>query len=106
MNRLQDFTGGWVVGHFDPALIASDDVEVAIKCYAAGTREPRHHHKVAVEYTIVVHGRVRMNDREYGDGEIIRIEPGHSTDFTALRDTTTVVIKSPSVPDDKYIDEP
>ncbi|MFK8111128.1 MAG: hypothetical protein AB8B91_02950 [Rubripirellula sp.] len=102
--RLSDFVGGWLVGHFSPALFANDDVEVAVKTYAAGAREDRHHHRIATEYTVIASGRVRMNDQEYTSGDIVQIDPGHSTDFEALEATVTVVIKSPSAPNDKYID--
>ena len=103
-HHLGDFVGGWLVGHFNPALIANDDVEVAIKIYQAGDREQSHHHRVATEYTVIASGRVRMNQQEYAAGEIIQIDPGHSTDFEALEATTTVVLKTPSVPNDKYVD--
>jgi hypothetical protein len=33
----------------------------------------------------------------------VTIEPGEATDFTALTDTTTVVVKMPSVKGDKYL---
>ncbi len=101
---LSNFTGGWLIGHFEPALIASDDIEVAVKKYRAGDLEKSHHHQIATEYTVIASGRVRMNDREYQSGGIIRIDPGHSTDFEALEDTVTVVLKTPSVPNDKFID--
>lgn len=103
-HRLEDFVGGWLVGHFKPALIANHDVEVAIKHYEAGALEQRHHHAIATEFTVIASGRVRMNDREYSTGDIIQIDPGHATDFEAIEPTTTVVLKTPSVPDDKYID--
>jgi quercetin dioxygenase-like cupin family protein len=44
-----------------------------------------------------------MNGREYNEGEIVVIEPGEATDFEALQDTITTVIKIPCVKDDKYI---
>jgi quercetin dioxygenase-like cupin family protein len=44
-----------------------------------------------------------MNGREYNEGEIIVIEPGEATDFEALQDTITTVVKLPCVKDDKYI---
>lgn len=103
-HRLDDFIGGWLVGHFQPALIANTDVEVAIKHYPAGALEMRHYHAIAKEFTVIASGRVRMNDRQYAAGDIIEIAPGHSTDFEALEPTTTVVLKTPSVPDDKFID--
>lgn len=103
-HQLKDFIGGWLVGHFDPTLVSNHDVEVAVKQYPAGASEPRHHHKIATEYTVIASGRVRMNGRQYIAGEIVQIDPGVSTDFQALEETTTVVIKTPSVPNDKYID--
>ena len=103
-HRLEDFTKGWFVGNFTPTLLATDAVEVAVKRYQAGDREAAHHHKVATELTAIVSGRVRMSGQEIGPGEVIRIAPGQSTDFTALTDTVTVVVKLPCVKGDKYED--
>jgi mannose-6-phosphate isomerase-like protein (cupin superfamily) len=101
-HALQDFTKGWFVGDFSPTLLATDDVEVAVKHYRAGEAESVHHHKVATELTVIVSGRVRMSGEEIGAGEIIRIAPGQATDFEALTDATTVVVKMPCVRGDKY----
>lgn len=100
--RLEDMTKGWFVGGFDPAVIKTDAAEVAVKSYAAGALEPRHMHKIAPEVTLIVSGRVRMNDAEHGAGDILLIEPGEAADFEALTDVTTVVVKLPSVAGDKY----
>jgi mannose-6-phosphate isomerase-like protein (cupin superfamily) len=101
-HALEQFTKGWFVGAFEPTLIATDVVEVAVKHYRAGEAEATHHHKVATELTVVVAGRVRMSGEEIGAGEIIRIAPGQATDFEALTDATTVVVKMPCVAGDKY----
>jgi mannose-6-phosphate isomerase-like protein (cupin superfamily) len=103
-HRLDQFTKGWFVGNFHPTLIQSDAVEVAVKHYQAGEHEASHHHKIATELTLIVHGRVRMSGEEVGPGEIVKIHPGQSTDFTALTDVTTVVVKMPCVAGDKYPD--
>ncbi len=103
-HHLSHFTKGWFVGDFNPTLLATDKVEVAVKHYQAGDQEARHHHKVATELTAIVSGRVRMSGQEIGAGEIVRIVPGQSTDFTALTDTVTVVVKVPCVAGDKYMD--
>jgi quercetin dioxygenase-like cupin family protein len=84
---------GWVVGNFEPSLYKTDDVEVAVK----------HYHKIATEITIISDGKVRMNGTIYGSGDIVTIEPGEATDFEALEDTITTVVKLPCVKDDKYI---
>jgi mannose-6-phosphate isomerase-like protein (cupin superfamily) len=103
-HRLDRFTKGWFAGNFSPTLIASDAVEVAIKNYKAGESEGSHHHKVATELTAIVSGRVKMSGEEFGAGEIVKIYPNQSTDFTALTDATTVVVKMPCVSGDKYVD--
>lgn len=101
---LDHFKKGWFVGDFEPALIATREAEVAVKQYRAGEREKAHHHKVAVELTVIVFGRVRMSGREFGSAQIVCIPAGESTDFEALEDTVTVVVKVPSVRGDKYED--
>ena len=105
-HQLARFTKGWFVGNFNPTLIPSDAVEVAVKHYKSGEHESSHHHKVATELTLIVSGRVRMSGEEIGPGEIVKIHPGQSTDFTALTDATTVVVKMPCVSGDKYPDPP
>jgi len=101
--RLDDMTKGWFVGNFDPAVLKTDAAEVAVKSYTSGTVEAKHYHKVAPEVTLIVSGSVRMNEDHYGAGDIILIEPGEATDFEALSDVTTVVVKLPSVAGDKYL---
>ena len=103
-HPLEHFTKGWFVGQFAPTLVDTDAVEVAIKHYRAGESESSHHHKVAVELTAIISGRVRMSGEEIGPGEIVRIHPGQSTDFAALTDAVTVVVKLPCVKGDKYVD--
>jgi hypothetical protein len=102
-DRLEVMTKGWFVGDFLPAAIRSEACEVAIKRYAAGDHEGAHYHAVAVELTAVVSGRVRMMGREWAEGDILTIEPGEATDFLALTDAVTVVVKLPSVAGDKYV---
>ena len=103
-HQLETFTKGWFVGNFSPTLVHSNEVEVAVKHYKAGEHEASHHHKVAVELTVIVSGRVRMSGEEIGAGEVVKIHPGQSTDFTALTDVTTLVVKLPCVAGDKYVD--
>ena len=101
--QLDSMTKGWFVGNFSPTALQTNAVEVAVKFYKAGDREALHHHKIATELTLVLNGRVRMSGVEYGNGDIILIAPGESTDFMAITDVTTVVVKSPGVAGDKYL---
>lgn len=101
---LEDMVKGWFIGNFQPTLFATNDVEVGIKKYNAGDAEASHYHKIATEFTVVVDGEIEMNGRSYKSGDIIKINPGFSTDFKALTDVTTVVVKIPGASNDKYID--
>ena len=100
--RLEDMKGGWFVGDFMPTCLKTKECEVACKNYKKGDSEERHVHKVATEITLIVEGLVKMNDATYKSGDIIVLEPGDATDFHALKDTTNVVVKVPSVTGDKY----
>lgn len=100
--KIENMIKGWFVGDFEPTLIKTRDVEVAVKEYRKGEREGRHYHKVATEITVICSGRVRMNGIEYGKGDIIVIEPLESTDFEAIEDAMTTVVKYPGACNDKY----
>lgn len=100
--KLSNMTKGWFVGDFSPAVLHSNAAEVAVKSYKEGALEHRHMHKIATEVTLIMSGRARMNDMVLETGDIIKIEPGEDTDFEALTDVTTVVVKTPSLAGDKY----
>jgi hypothetical protein len=102
VRSLQDMVGGWIVGNFEPTCLKTTACEVACKHYEAGAAETAHVHRIATELTLIAAGRVTMNGRTYGAGDIIVLEPGEATDFQALEKTTTVVVKMPSVMGDKY----
>lgn len=104
VSKLDDMVKGWFIGNFEPTLYATNDVEVAIKKYKAGDHEASHHHKIATEFTAIISGTVEMNGKRYSDGDIIKISPGISSDFKAITDTVTTVVKIPGAGNDKYID--
>jgi len=102
--KISEFTKGWLVGNFEPAIIKNEDIEVGIKFYRKGDYEPRHVHKLTVEYTVLAKGEIRMNGKKYCQGEIVKVQPGDATDFEVISDEViTLVIKSPSIPSDKYM---
>lgn len=104
--KLTDMTKGWFIGNFNPSLLKTNDVEVAVKTYAKGDKEEKHYHKIATEYTCIISGRVKMNNIEYGAGDIVVMEPGEATDFECLENgTTNVVVKIPGANNDKYLSE-
>jgi len=104
-TNINNMIKGWFVGDFDPVAVRTPDCEVGYKKYKKGDYEAKHHHKIAKELTLITKGKVLMNNIEYGEGEIIIMNPGESTDFKALTDAENVVVKIPSVKNDKYVDD-
>lgn len=105
-NNLKNMIKGWFIGNFEPSLLKTNDCEVAVKEYKKGDKEGKHFHKIATEYTVIINGKVRMNGIEYGEGDIIVMEPNEATDFECLEDgTKNVVVKIPGANNDKYLVE-
>ena len=101
--NLDNFTKGWLIGDFEPALINNKDIEVGIKYYKKGDIETNHYHKIATEYTVVVSGIVKMLDSIFVKGDIVVITPNICNQFECIEDACLVVFKTPSIINDKYI---
>ena len=101
--RLDNMTRGWFVGDFEPTIIKTKNCEVGVKFYTAGIKESAHYHSKAEEITVVVTGKVRMNDLILEAGDIVRVLKDEVVEFEALLDSTTVIYKSASVVGDKYL---
>lgn len=104
-TKLEEMTRGWFIGDFEPSLFKTQAFEAAVKTYKAGDREEKHFHKVATEYTVVVEGSVEMFGKKFIKGDIVVVEPGEATAFTALQDTVCAVIKIPGAKEDKYLSD-
>ena len=101
--RLEHFTRGWFVGDFEPTIIKTQDVEVAVQSFGPGVSEAEHVHKIATELTLILAGRALINGQEFKAGDIVEILPGEYAKFEALELTTTVVVKFPGAKNDKYL---
>ena len=101
--NYKDMKLGWFVGDFIPSAFETKDCEVAVKNYNAGDSEENHFHKVATEITLILNGKIKMNEKEFSEGDIIVIEPNEPVKFEAITDVTNVVVKIPSVKGDKYL---
>jgi quercetin dioxygenase-like cupin family protein len=102
-HNLKDMSKGWFVGNFLPSVLSTEEVEVAVKEYPPKFSEEWHYHKVATEITVIVSGEVEMNGQRFKKGDIIVISPGEGTDFKALTETVTTVVKIPGASNDKYL---
>ena len=96
-------TGGWLVGNFEPSLFKNTHVEVAHHTHDKGYIGDRHTHKIATELTYIVRGELVASDHHLVAGDIFIYYPNEVADVEFLEDTDLVVIKWPSVVDDKYV---
>lgn len=103
ITKLEDMVRGWFVGNFSPAAYRTGDVEVAVQHFAKGASESPHFHRQATEVTLLLSGRARMVGRELNAGDIITLAPGSISEFEALEDCVTVVVKHPGALNDKFV---
>ena len=68
----------------------------------AGEHESAHFNNVATKITLILKGTLEMCGRRLRPGDIIKLSPGETTSFTDVTDTTTDVVKLPSILDDKF----
>ena len=102
---LKDFTRGWLIGNFEPSLLKSDDIEVAVQSYHAGDEEEQHYHKLGTEISIMITGSASFNGDVLNEGDGVIIYPKESNIFKAINDCKVLVIKYPSNTKDKYFGE-
>lgn len=63
---------------------------------------PAHYHAEATEINLLIRGRMRLRGVTIEEGTVFIIDPGEVADPVFLRDCELVVIKTPSLPGDKY----
>lgn len=103
-DNLDNMVRGWFVGGFEPSVYKTTNVEVAVQRFKKGDKEKSHCHRIATEITVLVSGKAKMRDRTFVAGDIITVEPGEFTDFEALEDSTTAVVKVPGALNDKFME--
>lgn len=101
--RLENFTRGWLIGDFEPSIIRNKEFEFMVRHYTNGNKEDKHVHTQVTEITVIISGVYQMNGKRYYKGDIIHLEPGEETDFLCVESGCTAVIKTPSIPEDKFI---
>lgn len=105
VRRIEDMTGGWFVGNFDPSALRTPDFEVGYKFHPKGEKWDKHYHKKGVEITYLIRGKMQIQNKILTSGDIFIIFPNEVADPVFLEDCEVVIVKSPSVVGDKYIVE-
>lgn len=103
--RFEDMKRGWFIGDFDPVAFKTKNFEVGVGHHKKGDIWDKHCHKLATEITIILQGKVKINEEIFVKGDIFVIEPNEIVAPIFLEETDYVVVKTISDINDKYIVE-
>lgn len=102
VSRIEDMTGGWFIGDFEPSLLKTHHFEVGYKLHEKGEKWPAHYHTGA-EYNFLMSGKMRICGEIITAGDLFVIDPHEVAAPEFLEDCHVVVVKVPSKPGDKFI---
>lgn len=95
-------TNGWFIGDFTPAVLRTKNFEVAVKHHKVNETYPVHVHKETTEYNYLISGKMLIQGQIINPGDIFIIFPFELSDPVFLEDCSVVVVRTPSIPGDKY----
>jgi len=96
------FVGGWFVGDFSPTAYRTPAFEVAYKTHAAGEFWASHYHAIADEINYLISGRMDVNGTVLEAPCVFVIHKGEVSRPVFHTDVSLIVVKTPSIPGDKY----
>ena len=102
IHKLNSMVRGWFIGDFEPSILRTKDFEVGILDHKKGEAWPVHYHKEAVEYNVLLEGKMMVRDKIISAGDIFIFDAYEVADPVFLEDCKVVCIKCPSLPNDKY----
>tara|TARA_Y100000996_G_scaffold414187_2_gene404364 strand:- start:599 stop:919 length:321 start_codon:yes stop_codon:yes gene_type:complete len=102
IHNIQEMTGGWIVGNFEPSLFKNPHVEVAHHMHKKGYVGQKHTHKIGIELSYIIRGELIASEQHLITGDIFIYYPNEISEVEFLQDTDLLVVKWPSVPNDKY----
>lgn len=98
----ENFTGGWFIGDFNPSAYKTKDFEVCYKIHEQYEKWPIHYHKIATEINYLMKGKMMIQGKQLNAGDVFIIEPNEIADPIFQERCEIIVVKVPSVKDDKY----
>ena len=101
--KLKDMVRGWFIGNFEPSVYKTEDFEVAVMLHPKDQQWPAHYHKLATEINLVLEGRLIIQDQLLVKDDIFIIHPFEVVKPQFLEDCRILVVKTLSIPNDKYI---
>lgn len=102
ITRFEDYKGGWFIGNFEPTAYKTGEFEVCYKKHQKGEFWDKHFHKIGTEINLLVEGKMIIQGQELNTGDVFIIYPNEIADPIFLEDCMVLIIKTPSLPGDKY----
>ena len=103
VSKIENYKGGWFIGDFEPSALKTSQFEVGTKLHKKGEKWDVHYHKLATEITFLLKGCMVIQDVILHAGDVFIIEPYEIADPAFLEDCVVVVVKTQSIPGDKYL---
>jgi quercetin dioxygenase-like cupin family protein len=103
IHKIDNFKGGWFVGDFEPSVYKNKNFEAGYKIHQKGEEWPAHYHKDSLEINYLIRGKMVIQGTEINSGDIFIIHPGEIADPVFLEECEVFIIKTPSLPGDKFI---
>ena len=102
-SNIKKFKKGWLIGDFEPSVFKNKHVEVAHHFHEANFIGERHAHMESTELTYIVRGKLVASGIELVAGDMWIYGAGEVSEVIFLEDTDLMVIRWPSIPDDKVM---
>jgi hypothetical protein len=102
-DNTENYDRGWLIGNFNPSLSRQVNFEICIANHSKDSKSQPHYHTRSTEYNIVLTGKVIVNDTECLKNDIFIYEMYEVSNVKFIEDTTLLIIRIPSAPDDKVI---
>ena len=103
ISNIKNFKNGWMIGNFEPSLLKTQNFEVGVHVYLKNFRGDKHYHTISTEFNYIINGEVIINGNTLSTGDIFVLEPNEISESAFLEDTTILVVRNFSDPQDKYI---
>ena len=101
--KMEKMHEGWFIGNFKPSAYKNENFEVCYKVHKKNEKWPKHYHKKAVEINYLIRGKMTIQNRILKKGDIFLIEKNEIADPIFHEDCELIVVKTPSIPGDKYV---
>ncbi len=103
VDKINRMVRGWFVGNFEPNIYKTEHFEVGCLTHKKGEAKEAHYHKETTEINLLVSGSMTLQNTLLSSGDLFILEKGEIADPIFHEDCTVVVVKIPSLPNDKYL---